>query len=73
MPVVREQLKKKLIERLEEPHVPLAKISVAENLYKIKLRQSGYRLVYQVEDNIWVKSTFHINFVWLLGVVLTFV
>jgi len=46
---------------------------VAENLYKIKLRQSGYRLVYQVEDNIWVKSTFHINFVWLLGVVLTFV
>ncbi len=49
---VREQMKKKLLERLENPHVPAAKLSGAENLYKIKLRQSGYRLVYQVEDNI---------------------
>ncbi len=49
---VREQMKKKLLERLENPHVPAAKLSGVENLYKIKLRQSGYRLVYQVEDNI---------------------
>ncbi len=49
---VREQMKKKLLERLENPHVPAAKLSGAENLYKIKLHQSGYRLVYQVEDNI---------------------
>lgn len=49
---IRDQLKKKLAERLEYPHVPAAKLSGAENLYKIKLRQSGYRLVYQVEDNI---------------------
>ncbi|WP_316674794.1 type II toxin-antitoxin system RelE/ParE family toxin [uncultured Tolumonas sp.] len=49
---IREQLKKKLAERLENPHVPAAKLSGADNLYKIKLRQSGYRLVYQVEDNI---------------------
>ena len=49
---VREQLKKKLLERLENPHVPAAKLSGAENLYKIKLRQSGYRLGYQVEGGI---------------------
>lgn len=47
---VREQFKKKLKERLENPHVPSAALSGATNLYKIKLRQAGYRLVYSVED-----------------------
>lgn len=49
---VREQLKKKLAERLENPHVPAAALSGAKGLYKIKLRQLGYRLVYSVEDEI---------------------
>ena len=47
---VRAQFKKKLAERLENPHVPSAALSGAANLYKIKLRQAGYRLVYSVED-----------------------
>ncbi|EGR0795306.1 type II toxin-antitoxin system RelE/ParE family toxin [Vibrio cholerae] len=51
---LKHQFKKKLIERLENPHVPSAKLSGAENIYKIKLRQSGYRLVYQVENDIIV-------------------
>ncbi|PVX18749.1 type II toxin-antitoxin system mRNA interferase toxin, RelE/StbE family [Vibrio cholerae] len=51
---LQQQFKKKLIERLENPHVPSAKLSGAENIYKIKLRQSGYRLVYQVENEIIV-------------------
>ncbi|EGR1126322.1 type II toxin-antitoxin system RelE/ParE family toxin [Vibrio cholerae] len=51
---LKQQFKKKLIERLENPHVPSAKLSGAENIYKIKLRQSGYRLVYQVENDIIV-------------------
>ncbi|EKF9063529.1 TPA: type II toxin-antitoxin system RelE/ParE family toxin [Vibrio cholerae] len=51
---LQQQFKKKLIERLENPHVPAAKLSGAENIYKIKLRQSGYRLVYQVENDIIV-------------------
>ncbi|ENM3743047.1 type II toxin-antitoxin system RelE/ParE family toxin [Vibrio cholerae] len=51
---LQQQFKKKLIERLENPHVPSAKLSGAENIYKIKLRQSGYRLVYQVENDIIV-------------------
>jgi mRNA interferase RelE/StbE len=49
---VREQFKKKLAERLESPHVPSTALSGAANLYKIKLRQAGYRLVYEVEDRI---------------------
>ncbi len=47
---VREQFKKKLAERLENPHVPSSALSGAANIYKIKLRQAGYRLVYSVED-----------------------
>lgn len=47
---VREQFKKKLKERLEEPRNNNAKLSGFDDLFKIKLRQSGYRLVYQVID-----------------------
>ncbi|WP_194435025.1 type II toxin-antitoxin system RelE family toxin [Vibrio fluminensis] len=49
---LQQQFKKKLIERLENPHVLSSKLSGSENMYKIKLRQSGYRLVYKVEDNV---------------------
>jgi len=47
---VKTQFKKKLKQRLENPHVPSAALSGARNIYKIKLRQLGYRLVYSVED-----------------------
>ncbi len=47
---IKGQFKKKLRERLENPHVPSASLSGAKNTYKIKLRQLGYRLVYSVED-----------------------
>lgn len=47
---LREQFKKKLAERLQHPHVPGDALSGANNTYKIKLRQAGYRLVYSVED-----------------------
>ncbi|WP_067522624.1 type II toxin-antitoxin system RelE family toxin [Endozoicomonas ascidiicola] len=49
-PAVKEQFKKALERRLSNPHVPTAKVSGAPNLYKIKLRQLGYRLVYSVSD-----------------------
>lgn len=48
---VRAIFKKKLAGRLENPHVPSAAISGGANLYKIKLRQLGYRLVYCVSDS----------------------
>lgn len=47
---IQTQFKKKLKERLETPHVPGCQLSGFENHYKIKLRASGYRLVYQVID-----------------------
>lgn len=48
---IKEQFKKKLIARLENPRIPSAALSGAANIYKIKLRQLGYRLVYAVEDD----------------------
>ncbi|EAQ6132081.1 type II toxin-antitoxin system RelE/ParE family toxin [Salmonella enterica] len=48
---VREQFKKKLAERLENPHIPSARLHGRSNRYKIKLRSSGYRLVYDVIDD----------------------
>jgi mRNA interferase RelE/StbE len=47
---VQTQLKKKLKERLNNPHVPSSQLRGFENHYKIKLRASGYRLVYEVID-----------------------
>ena len=49
-PAVKDQFKKVLERRLSDPHVPSAKVSGASNLYKIKLRQLGFRLVYSVSD-----------------------
>ncbi len=45
---IQGQLKKKLKERLQNPHVPASQLYGFENHYKIKLRASGYRLVYEV-------------------------
>jgi mRNA interferase RelE/StbE len=50
----REQFKKKLEERLENPHVPASRLSGSQNRYKIKLRSAGYRLVYEVRDEVLV-------------------
>ena len=47
---IREQFKEKLSERLESPVVASARLHGYENYYKIKLRASGYRLVYEVID-----------------------
>ena len=51
-PGIREQFKKKLRARLEGPRVRSAQLSGSESLYKIKLRQVGYRLVYKVDDEV---------------------
>lgn len=47
---IQMQFKKKLVERLENPHVLASKLSNMSNCYKIKLRSAGYRLVYEVRD-----------------------
>lgn len=47
---IQTQFKKKLKERLKSPHVQGSQLSGFDNHYKIKLRASGYRLVYEVID-----------------------
>lgn len=47
---VREQLKKKLAEVLLNPRIEANRLHSLPDCYKIKLRSSGYRLVYQVID-----------------------
>lgn len=47
---VRNQLKKKIVERLSEPRIASARLHGMPDCYKIKLRRLGYRLVYRVDD-----------------------
>lgn len=47
---VRQQLKRKLASVLLNPRVEANRLDSLPNCYKIKLRSSGYRLIYQVVD-----------------------
>ena len=49
---VREPLKRKLAERLQQPRVPAAALHGMPDCYKIKLQQAGYRLIYRVDDEV---------------------
>ena len=52
---VKTVLRKLLKKRLEQPHVPGAVLhGELRDCYKIKLLKQGYRLVYQVEDDVLV-------------------
>jgi len=48
---IKEQFKKKLVERVSNPCITADKIRGFDNYYKIKLRSIGYRLVYKVIEN----------------------
>ena len=48
---VRLQFEKKLRERLAQPRIRAARLSALPDCYKIKLRKSGYRLIYRVDDD----------------------
>jgi mRNA interferase RelE/StbE len=47
---IKLQFHKKLGERLIAPRVPHSKLSGYKNVYKIKLRSSGFRLAYEAID-----------------------
>ncbi|WOF42865.1 type II toxin-antitoxin system RelE/ParE family toxin [Sphingopyxis indica] len=51
---IRSQFRKKLQQRLEHPHVASVRLHGLAHCYKIKLRSAGYRLIYQVEDDILI-------------------
>ncbi|OKP04836.1 type II toxin-antitoxin system RelE family toxin [Xenorhabdus eapokensis] len=48
---IQRQFAKKLKKLCENPHIPSLKLSGMPNCYKVKLRASGFRLVYQVIDD----------------------
>ncbi|MDR2227263.1 MAG: type II toxin-antitoxin system RelE/ParE family toxin [Providencia sp.] len=48
---IQKQFAKKLKALIDNPHIPSARLSGIQNCYKIKLKASGYRLVYEVVDN----------------------
>jgi len=49
---IQERFKNKLKERLEKPEIPSSRLSGAKDRYKIKLSSAGYRLVYEVKNEI---------------------
>jgi mRNA interferase RelE/StbE len=48
---IRQQFKKKLAERLQQPDILSARLFGSKARYKIKLRSAGFRLVYEVREN----------------------
>lgn len=51
---IQQQFAKKLKKCSENPHIPSAKLRGLKDCYKIKLRASGFRLVYQVSDDMLI-------------------
>ncbi|HFW4795730.1 TPA: type II toxin-antitoxin system RelE/ParE family toxin [Salmonella enterica subsp. diarizonae serovar 60-67:z35:-] len=49
---VKKQFRKKLVDVLSNPGVESARLRELPDCYKIKLKTSGYRLVYQVQDDV---------------------
>lgn len=45
---IRKQLKKKLEEVIQNPKIQANRLRKFESHYKVKLKNSGYRLVYEV-------------------------
>ncbi|MBV6937749.1 type II toxin-antitoxin system RelE/ParE family toxin [Escherichia coli] len=51
---IQQQFVKKLKKCSENPHILSAKLRGLKDCYKIKLRASGFRLVYQVIDDMLI-------------------
>ncbi|EIS6474389.1 type II toxin-antitoxin system RelE/ParE family toxin [Salmonella enterica] len=49
---VKKQFRKKLVDVLSNPRVESARLRELPDCYKIKLKTSVYRLVYQVQDDV---------------------
>jgi len=48
---IKKQLKKKLEEMIQNPKIQANRLRKFESDYKVKLKSSGYRLVYEVIDD----------------------
>jgi len=54
---IRAQFAKVLLRRLEQPRVPSAALTAMPDCYKIKLRSTGFRLVYRVHEDTLILMT----------------
>ena len=54
---MRQQFAKVLLRRHDNPRVPAAALTAMPDCYKIKLRTAGFRLVYQVIDEMLLLLT----------------
>lgn len=54
---IRAQFAKVLLRRLDAPRVPASALASMPDCYKIKLRSTGFRLVYRVQDDLLVLLT----------------
>ena len=54
---IKTKFAKVLLRRLDEPRVTSAALTAMPDCYKIKLRSTGFRLVYRVQDNALVLLT----------------
>ncbi len=50
-PPIQKQFKNKLKERMQNPRNKASQLRGFKDVYKIKLRSVGYRLVYEVNDS----------------------
>ena len=57
----KEYFKKKLAQRLENPHVPGSRLSGGHNLYKIKRKRPPLRLSYHVNDSALIVTTLSVG------------
>ncbi|CNB35590.1 type II toxin-antitoxin system RelE family toxin [Yersinia intermedia] len=51
---IQQQFANKLKKCSDNPHIESAKLRGMKNCYKIKLRSSGFRLVYEVIDDVLI-------------------
>ncbi|CAM4091333.1 stbe replicon stabilization toxin [Yersinia intermedia] len=51
---IQQQFAKKLKKCSDNPHIESAKLRGMKNCYKIKLRSSGFRLVYEIIDDVLI-------------------
>ncbi|MFT4928858.1 MAG: mRNA interferase RelE/StbE [Phenylobacterium sp.] len=57
----REYFKSKLKQRLENPHIPKARLSGGQNIYKIKRKKPPLRLTYHVNDNALIVTALSVG------------
>lgn len=58
---IKEAFRKMLRKRLDEPRRPNQALSGLKDCYKLKLRKSGFRLIYYVRDSDLIVTVLTIN------------